>query len=62
MWPVTAAARIAAFVLALFLAYTIGRAVGIGLGIGPYITEAVAIAAVLLWAARRRWISATPRG
>jgi hypothetical protein len=39
--------RILGIVLALFLAYVVGRAVGILLGIGPYVTEALAITAVI---------------
>ena len=39
--------RILGIVLALFLAYVVGRAVGILLGIGPYVTEALAMAAVV---------------
>ena len=41
--------RILGLALALFLAYVVGRAVGILSGIGPYLTEAVAIGAVLAW-------------
>ena len=39
--------RILGIVLAVFLAYVVGRAVGILLGIGPYVTEALAMAAVV---------------
>jgi hypothetical protein len=42
------ALRILGIVLALFLAYVVGRAVGIMLGIGPYVTEVLAIAAVII--------------
>ena len=38
--------RILGIVLAVVLAYVVGRAVGILLGIGPYVTEALAMAAV----------------
>ena len=49
------ALRILGIVLALFLAYVVGRAVGILLGIGPYLTEAIAIAAVIaFWVVRSR--------
>jgi hypothetical protein len=41
--------RILGIVLALFLAYVVGRAVGILLDVSPFLTEALAIAAVLAW-------------
>jgi hypothetical protein len=41
--------RILGILLALFLAYVVGRAAGILLGVSPYVTEALAIAAVLMW-------------
>jgi hypothetical protein len=39
--------KVLLLVLAVFLAYVAGRAVGILLDLNPYVTEAVAIAAVL---------------
>jgi hypothetical protein len=44
--------RIVAGLLLLFVAYVCGRAVGILLGIGPYVTEAVAMAVVLVLVVR----------
>ena len=40
--------RLLGFALALFPAYVVGRALGILLGIGPYLTEAIAVTAVVV--------------